>query len=227
MSTPNPTTIESTPDTVIETPTNDNINQENRLDSLTDQLTGFMNGIKSCLKEIKEIKKDYVKEKKILVKAAETKAKKSSAKKDGKPTVSSFSKPQVLSSNLKEFFSFFPDEMIPRTDVTKRITVYVKAHHLLNEKNKREIDVWAKSEWGNALRKLLAPATGDVVTWFNLQKYLAPHYVKQDTTAPIAEVTPPAPAPVEPAPVSIPTVKKSKHGRSRTKAPVSAPAVVA
>jgi len=219
------TTTVSIPDVEIVNSTIDSINQETRLDSLTDQLTGFMNGIKSCLKEIKDIKKDYIKEKKILVKAAEIKAKKSSAKKDGKPTVSSFSKPQVLSRNLKEFLGSGPDEMISRTDVTKRITVYVKEHKLLNESNKREIDVWAKSEWGNALRKLLAPAENDVVTWFNLQKYLAPHYVKQEAVAPVpvAEVTPPPSVPTS----SIPTVKKSKHGRSRNKTSSSTPAITA
>jgi upstream activation factor subunit UAF30 len=54
--------------------------------------------------------------------------------------------------------------------VTKAITTYVKEHNL---KNKHDINPDAK------LRALLSVKADEKLTYFNLQKYLNPHYLKK------------------------------------------------
>ena len=74
------------------------------------------------------------------------------------------------------------DEKIARTDVTKKITGYVKEHNLQQADNKRVILL--KGKYGKALAKVLSPivdpVTGDSVdlTFFNLQRYLKHHFPK-------------------------------------------------
>jgi chromatin remodeling complex protein RSC6 len=55
--------------------------------------------------------------------------------------------------------------------VTKAVTAYVKTHNL---KDKHTIKPDAK------LKSLLGVTDADVLTYFNLQKYLNHHYLKVD-----------------------------------------------
>ena len=87
------------------------------------------------------------------------------------------------------------DEKIARTDVTKKITGYVKEHNLQQADNKRVILL--KGKYGKALAKVLSPVvdpvTGDSVdlTFFNLQRYLKHHFPKTDASkAPKAPAAP-------------------------------------
>ena len=67
--------------------------------------------------------------------------------------------------------------MLPRTDVTKSINAYIKEHKLQNPKNGREIFP------DDTLRKLLKIQKGDELTFFNLQKYMSPHFAKASATS--------------------------------------------
>ena len=83
-----------------------------------------------------------------------------------------FSKPMNLSLELTQFLGIKPDELMARTNVTKAINSYVKEHSLQNPENKRELILDDK------LRTIITPKDGETVTFFNLQRYMSPHYKK-------------------------------------------------
>ncbi len=90
-----------------------------------------------------------------------------------KPSI--FELPTPLSNDLCSFLALSNGSKESRSNVTKAITTYVKLHNL---KNKHTITPDAK------LKSLLGVKDGEVLTYFNLQRYLNPHYLK--ATAPSA-----------------------------------------
>lgn len=87
----------------------------------------------------------------------------------------SFKKPQQVSDQLRAFLKLADDELVSRSDVTKRIFAYAKDNKLNNGK---------VINLDQALRDLLKPAEGQDVTVTNLQKFINHHYVS--TKAPKA-----------------------------------------
>jgi len=84
-----------------------------------------------------------------------------------KPSI--FELPTPLSNDLCSFLGVSNGSKESRSNVTKAITTYVKLHDL---KNKHTITPDAK------LKSLLGVKDGEVLTYFNLQRYLNPHYLK-------------------------------------------------
>ena len=84
-----------------------------------------------------------------------------------KPSI--FELPTPLSNDLCSFLGRANGSLESRSNVTKAITTYVKAHEL---KEKHTIKPDAK------LKALLGVKDGEVLTYFNLQRYLNPHYLK-------------------------------------------------
>jgi chromatin remodeling complex protein RSC6 len=84
-----------------------------------------------------------------------------------KPSI--FELPTPLSNDLCSFLGRSNGSLESRSNVTKAITTYVKAHEL---KEKHTIKPDAK------LKALLGVKDGEVLTYFNLQRYLNPHYLK-------------------------------------------------
>jgi len=80
----------------------------------------------------------------------------------------------VQGTTILEGLKLGKDELIARTEVTKKITQYCKEHSLQKEEDKRTIHVDAP------LRKLLRLGKGDELTFFNLQKYMKIHYPNKD-----------------------------------------------
>lgn len=83
-----------------------------------------------------------------------------------------FNLPRALSPELCSFMNMPAGSQESRSNVTKYLTNYFKEHNL---KNKHDIKPDAK------LKKLLKLNDTDKLTYFNLQRYLNPHYIK--TTA--------------------------------------------
>ena len=89
---------------------------------------------------------------------------------EAKPRVPSiFERPVQVTDELCAFLSKAKGTLMSRSEVTKAVNVYVKEKNL---KDKHAITPDA------ALKKLLAIADGEPLTYFNLQKYLNRHYVK-------------------------------------------------
>ena len=89
-----------------------------------------------------------------------------------KPSV--FTKPQKITDELCVFLGKAKGTEMSRSDVTRGIMDYVKAHKL---NNKQDINPDA------ALRKLLKSTEAEKVTILNLQRYLKNHYIKAPVAA--------------------------------------------
>tara|TARA_B110000977_G_C11091322_1_gene497059 strand:+ start:6643 stop:7158 length:516 start_codon:yes stop_codon:yes gene_type:complete len=88
--------------------------------------------------------------------------------------LSGFAKPMKMSKGLCEFLGVASDTLMARTDVTKEINKYVKANNLQNPENKRELILDAK------LKTILTIPEDVTLTFFNLQKYMSQHYLKEE-----------------------------------------------
>ena len=188
-----------------------------KIDELSKQLKGLSSYVKELRKENLQLVKELAKQEKKKAKKAEDRAKKGP---------SGFARPTEITAELAKFLGIPADEKIARTDVTKKITGYVKEHNLQQADNKRVILL--KGKYGKALAKILSPVvdpvTGDSVdlTFFNLQRYLKHHFPKTDaapaTKAPAAPAAPTkkaAKAPVKKAKEEVKKVTKKSAKKSK------------
>lgn len=91
---------------------------------------------------------------------------------------SGFAKPAKISDALCQFLGQPSGTEMARTEVTKYLTKYIKEHGLQDEANKRIINCDAQ------LSGLLNVQPSDEVTYFNLQRYMKPHFPPKAGTAP-------------------------------------------
>tara|TARA_Y100001958_G_C21199961_1_gene526787 strand:+ start:413 stop:904 length:492 start_codon:yes stop_codon:yes gene_type:complete len=85
---------------------------------------------------------------------------------------SGFMKPIQVSSELNNFFSNDKGTLMSRTEVTRKFTTYIKDNKLQDPDNGRKINPDAK------LKTLLRIQDGEELTFFNLQRYMSPHFSK-------------------------------------------------
>jgi upstream activation factor subunit UAF30 len=117
--------------------------------------------------ELRTVEKTVTKELKVLDKLNARKN-----KKKGNRAPSGFVKPTKITSELADFLGREHGTLMARTEVTKQMTEYIRTHSLQDKKNGRVILPDAK------LRKLLKLTDKDSLTYFNLQKYMSPHFEK-------------------------------------------------
>ena len=144
--------------------------------SLTENLLVLAESIQSMTTLLSKIKGDYKVLEKQVLKEARTidKVNAKRKKSKGSRAPSGFVKPTAISKDLAKFLGVAEDTKIARTDVTKLITAYVKEHKLQAPSNGRMIIPDKK------LMTLLNCKSSDEVTYFNLQKYMKPHFVKTE-----------------------------------------------
>ena len=90
---------------------------------------------------------------------------------------SGFAKPAKISDALCQFLGQPAGTEMARTEVTKYLTAYIKEHQLQDPKNKRIINC------DSHLKTLLNVKSSDEVTYFNLQRYMKPHFPSKASTA--------------------------------------------
>jgi chromatin remodeling complex protein RSC6 len=100
------------------------------------------------------------------------KASKKRARKSGNRAPSGFVKPTKISKELAKFLGKPHGTEMARTEVTREINTYIRAHKLQDPKNGRVILADSK------LRTLLKLKKEDELTYFNLQRYMSPHFAK-------------------------------------------------
>jgi chromatin remodeling complex protein RSC6 len=93
---------------------------------------------------------------------------------DAPKKVSALQKPVAISDELCVFLGFEPKTDHCRQEVTSCINAFVKTHELQDPKNRRFI-LLEGSEPALKLKKLLRDPD-QPVTFFNIQRYLKPHY---------------------------------------------------
>lgn len=98
------------------------------------------------------------------------------AKRSGNRAPSGFVKPTRISSELASFLGKPKGTEMARTEVTREINKYIRANELQDKKNGRVIHADTK------LRKLLKLGKNDELTYFNLQRYMSPHFATAKNT---------------------------------------------
>ena len=84
---------------------------------------------------------------------------------------SGFAKPTPISDQMCKFLGVEKKSLMARTEVTKRLTKYIKENDLQKPEDRRIILM------DRALKSLLKAPKGQVVTYFNLQKWIKPHFL--------------------------------------------------
>lgn len=90
-------------------------------------------------------------------------------------TPSGFVKPTAISEELCAFLGKDKGTEMARTEVTREINSYIRAHKLQDPKNGRKILPDKK------LTKLLKLKKEDELTYFNLQRYMSHHFTKSSS----------------------------------------------
>lgn len=93
-------------------------------------------------------------------------------KNKGTRAPSGFVKPTKISDELALFLKKEKGAMMARTEVTKEMTAYIREKSLQDKVNGRKILPDAP------LKKLLNLGAEDELTYFNLQKFMSPHFEK-------------------------------------------------
>ena len=133
---------------------------------LLGQLSALRSQLTSVTSQVRILSKKTERELKVAHKAGTKK------KKSGNRAPSGFVKPTKISSELANFLGKEKGTEMARTSVTREINSYIREHKLQDPKNGRIILADAK------LRKLLKLKKEDELTYFNLQRYMSPHFAK-------------------------------------------------
>lgn len=173
-------TVEAAPVQVVETVATENTVVEVAPESaISTEFTTILASIQTVVQQINNLKTALrTLEKKAVreIKAA-NKASKKKQRSKGNRAPSGFVKPTQISNELAAFLGKASGTEMARTEVTKEINAYIRANKLQDPKNGRIIKADAK------LQSLLNLKKGDELTYFNLQKYMSPHFAKATKTA--------------------------------------------
>ena len=149
---------------------------------LADQSVEFLAKLQQLGALISSLKTEYRTLEKKWSREVKTAQKQSSKRKRkaGNRAPSGFVKPTKISDELASFLGKDKGSEMARTDVTREINTYIRAHKLQDKENGRKINPDTK------LAALLKLKKTDELTYFNLQKYMSPHFakaVKAETSA--------------------------------------------
>jgi chromatin remodeling complex protein RSC6 len=124
----------------------------------------------SALKvEYRTLEKNWTRELKNSMKQSSKRKRKS-----GNRAPSGFVKPTRISDELAKFLDKPSGSEMARTEVTRDINQYIRANNLQDKENGRKIIPDTK------LAGLLKLKKGEELTYFNLQRYMSPHFAKSD-----------------------------------------------
>jgi upstream activation factor subunit UAF30 len=123
--------------------------------------------ISSLKAEYRILEKKWTREVKTAQKQSSKRKRKASNR-----APSGFVKPTKISDELASFLGKEKGTEMARTDVTREINTYIRANKLQDKDNGRKIIPDKK------LATLLKLNKTDELTYFNLQKYMSPHFAK-------------------------------------------------
>jgi chromatin remodeling complex protein RSC6 len=168
--------------TTIETVKVD-ISSSEHLKTVLLTLTEQQNVIKGLINTVRSVLKDSDKQSKELEKLRNKRTRvKTERSADALP--SGITKPVAITDELAKFLGVAPGTLVPRNEVTKGVSGYVKKNDISDPTNKQKF-VLDDRPAAKVLRTLLGNPTEDV-TYFNLQKYLKHHYIMNPDATPAA-----------------------------------------
>ena len=141
---------------------------------LTNTFSQFLTKLQAIAASMNSLKTEF----RLLEKKA-TRELKAAAKitskrkrKAGNRSPSGFVKPTLISDELAKFLSKPTGTEMARTEVTREINGYIRANNLQDKSNGRKINP------DTSLATLLKITSEDELTYFNLQRYMSPHFAK-------------------------------------------------
>ena len=143
--------------------------------SITVDFSEFMNRLNQLSTAISTMKSEFrTLEKKATreLKSAAKVSSKRNKRKTGNRSPSGFVKPALISDELAKFLGKSTGTQMARTEVTREINSYIRENKLQDKTNGRRINADAK------LSSLLKLSGSDELTYFNLQRYMSPHFSK-------------------------------------------------
>lgn len=128
------------------------------------QVTTVLSSLKT---EFRQLERRATRELKVANKASSRRRRKT-----GNRSPSGFVKPTLISDELASFLGRPSGAEMARTEVTREINAYIRKHNLQDKSNGRKINP------DSNLSKLLKLSGSDELTYFNLQRYMSPHFAK-------------------------------------------------
>ena len=141
----------------------------NEFSAKLQQISSIFSSMKG---DFKTLEKTVTRELKAAQKASSKRAKRA-----GNRQPSGFVKPTRISDELAKFLGKTVGTEMARTDVSKEINAYIRANNLQRPDNGRFIVPDAK------LTTLLKLNKDDELSYFNLQRYMKPHFIKAEASA--------------------------------------------
>lgn len=129
--------------------------------------------ISSLKTEYRTLEKKWTRELKSAQKQSSKRKRKA-----GNRAPSGFVKPTRISDELAKFLEKPSGSEMARTEVTRDINKYIRTHNLQDKENGRKINPDSK------LATLLKLKKTDELTYFNLQRYMSPHFAKASKDVP-------------------------------------------
>lgn len=175
VSTPAPTVVEDVAAAVVEDVEASIAAQSVEFMAKLNQLSSMVASLKS---EYRNLEKKWARELKVAQKSSSKKKKRA-----GNRAPSGFVKPTRISDELASFLGKDKGSEMARTDVTREINKYIRSHNLQDVGNGRKINPDQK------LQTLLKLKQTDELTYFNLQRYMSPHFHKAEKAVAAATVS--------------------------------------
>ena len=138
------------------------------------KLHTLSSGLSSLRSDFRTLERNVAREMRAAQKASKRK------RKTGNRAPSGFVKPTLISKELAEFLGKPVGTELARTEVTREINAYIRAHNLQDKENGRKINPDTK------LKSLLQVKKGEELTYFNLQQYMSRHFAKASAAVPVA-----------------------------------------
>lgn len=147
--------------------------EDAQLDTLKDfaefqvRLAAIRTNLSNLLQDFKQLQKKTERDLKNAQKNSNKRKRKTTTRQP-----SGFVKPTLISNELADFLGKDHGSELARTEVTREINAYIRANKLQDPTNGRKILADEK------LKKLLSLTSTDELTYFNLQKFMSPHFQK-------------------------------------------------
>ena len=147
--------------------------------TLSSKLGDFSSKIQQVAALLTSMKSDYKTLERTVARELKqaSKSKGKNRKTSANKNPSGFVKPTKISDELIKFLGKEPGTEMSRVEVSKEVNAYINEHKLKDEKCGRQINPDAK------LTKLLKINKDEVLTYFNLQRYLKIHFIKAPAPA--------------------------------------------
>lgn len=160
---------------VVSTPVDEAASLSAQMSELMTVFQRLSTEARAAATKLRALDKQYQRTIRVAQKSSNKKRKNSGAPR----APSGFVKPTLISKELASFLNKPHGSEMARTEVTKEINCYIRANQLQDKKNGRIIKPDTK------LATLLKIGKNDELTYFNLQKYMSPHFAKMgNKTAP-------------------------------------------